>query len=168
MRNSLSVWYWGASPSYYLKRPWKWFKELWYNILNARDRITKGYCFLDWSDFDRWFVQIAPQMLREMADNGCAYPGGEPFETLEKWHEWLNKMADKLNHCDEEWCDDNNVNEYNEAYMKICANYKDLTPEQKETRRKYLEREMELYEERKQLIKEVMTELGEHWGALWD
>jgi len=178
---ALSVWDWSYRPSYYFLRPWKWVKELIVNIKNAHDRMHYGYCCVDWFNFNSWFMTIAPPMLREIADNGYAYPGSEPFETPEKWHDWLRKMADRLEQSTEEWeMDHPELNEYAAEYEKAYKeaerkmgdkdddpnNY--LTTPGKIARRKYLDREEEIMNNRQKLFIDTMTELLEHWWCLWD
>lgn len=75
MKNKLNVWNWGASGRYYITHPWIWFKELWYNITDAYNRMTKGYCAADWMNFDNWFKQVASDMFRDMAMHSHGYPG---------------------------------------------------------------------------------------------
>lgn len=155
---------------HYLTHPLRFFKEVGWNIQSAYKRITKGYADVDWINFSEWFVNIVPQMLREMAMYGHGYPGTEPFETPEKWNSWLHRMADQLTYLQ----DENNGNEYTQAYLdQIMKNpnhslFEDATPEEKEIKDKYLKRSLEVYEEHKQLFQETMKELLEYWECLWD
>ena len=192
MKSVMSVWTWPYRKSYYLKRPWKWFQELWWNIRNAHDRATKGYCYLDWSKFDSWFLTIAPKMLRHIADDGVGYPGVEPFETHEKWEEWLHQMADKLERCIcPELAADGN-NEYEKDFLDMMEKARartmaeltdderqynevnhispaiNFTEEETALKEKYFNRCRELEEERQKLIKETFAELAEHFTRLWD
>lgn len=170
-KSHLSVWYWGATTRYYLRHPLKWFKELFANIRNAHDRITKGYCSIDWYNFDHWFTAVAPEMLRDMADHGFGYPGHDPFETREDWSKWLHKIANQLDRCNEDWCYRNNVNEYQEDYMKIPMRNvisRSFTPEEEELRQKYFMRELDISKENDELIKETLNEMSQYWYDLWD
>lgn len=168
--NNLTVWTWPCAKRYYLLRPWKWFKELWWNIQNAHDRAHKGYCCVDWYNFDTWFKEVASTMLRDMAMHSHGYPGYKPFETPEKWASWLHRMADQLREC----IDEEESNEYYKPYIdKLMESTKgiltgDETPEVKELRENYLKRSLELQAEHKKLFKETMDELIEHWDCLWD
>lgn len=102
---------WNYRLSYYLIHPWKWFKELWVNLKNSWMRATKGYCYTDVWNLDSWFCSVLPPMFRHMADYGLAYPGHEPFETPEKWHQWLYEIADNIENLQyDDWLD--NQNEY--------------------------------------------------------
>ena len=184
MKYNMSVWTWPYPTRYYLLRPWKWVRQLIINKHNAHNRAKKGYCYLDWCDFDNWFIHIAPEMLREIATKGQAYPGQPPFETPEEWHEWLNRMADQLECCTEEWSDENDKNEFEEQFMENAKEAekrvtsddplvspdlsKVLTPAEKIIKTKYFDREHERYQTRMKLFKETMLELIEHWDKLWD
>lgn len=178
MKNNLSVWTWSAGWRYYLRRPWKWFKELYWNVKYAWRRSTKGYCFLDYTNFSEWFCQIAPSMLRDIADKGWGYPGVEPFDEPEKWHDWLHKMADQLEWCSETWREENKINEYYQPYMdeieKTLKEHDSLdwlgysSEKEKELMSKYYDREMELYDESQKKLTETLTEMTEHWWRLWD
>ena len=170
MKNYMNVWYWGAAKRYYLTHPWKWIKELGYNIRNAYHRITKGYCVLDWIDFDMWFKHIAPEMLRDMAMHGHAYPGAEPFDTPEQWRSWLHRMADQIAYCQ----DEDNGNEYAKPYLDELMKsphhnlFEEKTPAEKELFEKYYKRSLEVTDEHKKLFEDTMKEIIEHWDCLWD
>ena len=170
MKNYLSIWQWDYPKTYYLTHPWRWFRELYWNIRNAYCRTTKGYCNIDWMNFDMWFKHIAPQMLRDIAMHGHAYPGSEPFDTPEKWKSWLHRMADQITYCQ----DEDNGNEYAQLYLdELMKNqsrslFNDKTPEEKELFEKYYKRSLEVAEEHKQLFEKTMKELVEHWDCLWD
>jgi len=170
LKDYLNVWTWNLPAKYYLKKPWKWFRELKWNIQNAWQRTTKGYCYLDWANFDMWFKEIAPQMLKEMAVHGHGYPGVSPFETPEDWSSWLRHMANQIEKCQ----DENDGNEYYEPYINsLMKNPKEAlteeeTEEKRELREKYYERWLELTNEHKELFKKTMYEILEHWDYLWD
>lgn len=156
-------------------RPWKWFKELYYNIRNAHDRATKGYCYLNYISFNEWFTQIAPSMLRDIADKGWGYPGVKPFDSPERWHNWLHKTADEIEWCSETWRDENNINEYKQPYeddleKRIQENPKNWlrVNGDKELFDKYYQRDFELHDEGREKIKEALASLAEHWDSLWD
>ena len=162
----LTVWYWSYPKRYYLIRPWKWFRELGWNIRNAWQRTTKGYCYTDWANFDMWFKHIAPKMLRDMAEHGHGYA----FNTPEEWEAWLKRMAEQIEKCQ----DEDYGNEYAKPYIDYLMSYpkivldRERTPEEKELFEKYHKRSLEVMEEQKQLFKETMYEMLEHWECLWD
>lgn len=172
-KNKNNVWYLSYRKRYYLTHPLKLVKELFRNIRYSYNRIVKGYCALDWYDFDTWFVRTIPNMLRDMAEKGHGYPGNEEFDTHEKWKTWLISVGDKIEQCDESWAYSHNMNEYSEKFNKMIENEEkifseDLTEEEKELKKQYINRELELSSERKQMIKDALSELSEHWDHLWD
>ena len=120
-----------------------------------------------------------------MADYGSCYPAVEPFETSEKWHNWLYMIAKRLEECGRNRHDVlEEKNEYSqqmhEALQAAQKRWKenhpdekhtlgqDFTPEEEELRKKYWEREKEIVKDREQFIQETFTELGKHWDCLWD
>ena len=169
-RNYMSVWCWDYPKRYYLTHPWRWFRELGWNIRNAHRRATKGYCDIDWMNFDTWFKHIAPLMLRDMATHGHAYPGSEPFDTPEQWRSWLHRMADQIIKCQDEDYGNEYAKPYLDALMKKNTRLFDFnkTEEDKELFEKYYNRSLEVAKEQKELFKSTMLEMLEHWDCLWD
>ena len=136
-----TAWSFCYSKRHYLTHPWKWFGSLIRNIKDVCMRARYGFTWSDVWNFDQWFLHVAPNMLRHMAAKGSAYPGRPPFETPEKWRDWLNEMAHLLETGTEDWQNDHN--EYYEAYMKdIMANWD--SNKKDEIRKKYFE-EMKFY-----------------------
>ena len=167
MKNELDIFTWDLRPSYYITHPWRWFRELFWNIRAAHNRIHKGYTDTDWMNYDVWFKRIAAQMLREMAMYSHGYPGSEPFDTPEKWSSWLHRMSDQLSKC----ADEDIGNEYCEPYINslMSRNHgEENTDEERELHDKYIARFEELQIEKRKLFKETMDELIEHWDCLWD
>ena len=113
--NKYSVWYMPYNKRYLLTHPWQWFKCAWLCIRDAWRRPVYGWTYGDVWDWDSWFMHVAPEMLRYMADHGSAYPGHPPFETPEKWHEWLHNIADMIETGREDWQDEHN--EYYKEYI---------------------------------------------------
>ena len=173
-KKEMSVWYMPMPKRYYLTHPKEFFRGVKRSFVFAHQRRTKGYCDGDWWSMDEWFRCVVPMMLRDMAEKGMAYPGKEPFETEEKWHDWLYKMADNL----EKSAEDYEVkNEYEEQWHRICQAKKEYgeefvderwTAQEKIIRNKYLNRVQEIHEEKHKLFKDTMAELVEHWECLWD
>ena len=113
-----NVFSWPYSRIYYLTHPWKWFAQLWKNLKCGWQRATKGYCDYDVWNMDSWLLELLPPMLRELANDPVgAYPGVEPFETPEKWHYWLLKMAVRFLELQDDWTESRN--EYDEEYMRL-------------------------------------------------
>ena len=175
---NLNVFRWAWQPRYYLIKPWKWIKELFSNIRAAWMRAIKGYCYMDVWNWDDWFCSVVPPMLRAMADKGMAYPGSDPFDTPEKWHDWLYEMAHLIETADETWQDEHN--EYYEEYMKhIMDDWKPMIPDENgiyhhtpkepsEIHKKFMERSKELAKEGEDNVRRALTLIGEHFYSIWD
>lgn len=179
---NLNVFRWDWRPRYYLTKPWKWIKELFSNICAAWMRAIKGYCYTDVWNWDDWFCSIVPSMLRAMADKGMAYPGGKPFDTPEKWHDWLYKMAriiERLQY--DNWLEDQN--EYSKDYEKTFEDdaYEEEHPDgpfltttygsslsKEEIRKKYYERCAEIHKTRQQVLEDFGKSFFKFFDCLWD
>jgi hypothetical protein len=161
---NLNVFNWSYSKRYYLTHPWKWFKELWYNIKAAYRRVKYGWCYCDVWNWDDWFCSVVPPMLRHMADHGSAYPGHPPFETPEKWHDWLHEMAHLIETADETWQDEHN--EYHEEYMEHIMD--DWNKEPSELSKNYMKRSQELAKEGEDNVRRALENLGQFFYSLWD
>lgn len=179
---NLNVFQWPYSKRYYLTHPWKWFSQLCGNIKGAYRRIRYGWSYCDVWNWDSWFCSVVPPMLRHMADYGMAYPGGEPFETPEKWHDWLYKMANIIERLQyDDWMED--CNEYSKDYEKTFEDdlyekehpngpfltttfYSSSTKE--EIREQYYKRCEEIHKTREQVLKNFGEEFFKHFDCLWD
>lgn len=163
---NLNVFQWSYRKRYYFKHPIKWFKELLSNIRAVYRRARYGYCYSDVWDFNDWFCSVIPPMLRYMADKGMAYPGSEPFDTPEKWHDWLYKTANTLERLDyDDWMENNNEysKEYNESFENDWHSER-----QEEIRKKYYERCKEIHKMRPQVLENFGKEFFKHFDCLWD
>ena len=177
-----NVFKWGYSRKWYLTHPWKWVKELFRNIKFAWQRATRGYCDGDVWSIDSWLLALLPDMLRDLANDAVgAYPGYEPFETPEKWRNWLLKMAVRFLELQDDWSETRN--EYENEYFKlidegrviekrqdgtVCCNFIFKDEEYtKELRQKWLSRIKELRQEQDAATIAAFSELAEHFYALW-
>ena len=163
---------------YYLTKPWRFFRELYYSFKYAWQRATKGYSYYDSMDMDDFLLHVIPGMLRDIA-NGDSFPGIEPFETYEKWQDYCNSLADVFESLQEEnWSEGRN-----EWQDKFDAAFATLHPplhpnitttieyvpteEANKICKMYFEREKELAAERQKLIEDTFTELGRNLTKLW-
>ena len=171
---SLNVMNWFYTKKYYLTHPWKWFSELFQNLREAYRRVKYGWAYQDCWNMNTWMLEILPPMLRHMADHGCGYPGTEPFETPEKWNDWLHSMADVLESLQEDnW---ESQNEYKEDYFQSLEwehdsnnNITMTNGQDHETIAElYYMRMKELNEEWKKLLENTFMELAKHFDCLWD
>ena len=159
---------------WYLLHPWHWFSDAWYNAKCAWQRATRGYCDMDWFNMDTWMLEILPPMLRKMA-NGSAYPGHEPFDTPEKWENWLKSMADVLESVQEENWD--GQNEYYHDWIASSEHRWNFTStwtttytdeDRERIKEKYFVREQELRTQRLALIEDCFKQLAQNIDSLWD
>ena len=158
--NKYSVWYMPYNKRYLITHPWQWVRCAYRNIRDAWRRSVYGWTYGDVWDWDNWFTHVVPDMLRHMADKGSAYPGIEPFDTPEKWHDWLQHMAYLIETANEEWQD-----EHNEFYRDYMDH---IWENDKERFNKYFERAKELCESGQKNVTQAMKEMGEHFHCLWD
>lgn len=158
---------------YYLTHPWKFFKHCWQNLKDAWWRVTKGYAPRDVWDLNDWFLAIMPEMLRMLANDSVGvYPGVEPFETSDKWQDWLHSVADAFDGCTEEYID--SKNEYHDEYFDTLMNRRhditttwDSAADLRELTQLYRLREDELWEQRKVLLNDTFREFATHFDYLW-
>lgn len=160
---------------YYLTKPERFFRELYYSFKYAWQRAVKGYSFYDSMDMDDFLLHVIPGMLRDIA-NGDAYPGVAPFDTYEKWQDYCNSLADVFESLQEEnWSEGRN--EWQEEFEKAheirhpnpnLTTTTDMTIEEAdEICKMYFEREKELVEERQKLIENTFMELGRNLTKFW-
>lgn len=176
--NKYSVWYMPYNKRYLITHPWKWFGCAWRNIRDAWRRSVYGWTYGDVWDWYNWFLHTTPDMLRYMADHGMAFPGHEPFDTPEKWHDWLHEMADLLDTGREDWQEEHN--EYYEEYMSKLVDkwqpwepdengmYHTPAPKRTELDDKYFARMAELDKQGEANVRRAMALLGEHLYSIWD
>ena len=109
-----------------------------------------------------------------MADEGCAYPGVEPFETSEQWHDWLHSTADVLESLQEDnWY---SQNEYEEDFHQLSYWHHGINSnitwtngqDYEALRELYFIRLNELSDERQKLIENTFLELAKYFTMLWD
>lgn len=176
-KNPNSVFGFPYNKKYYLTHPHKWLKQLGRNLRAAWMRCTKGWCYYDVWDWDMWFMTTVPPMFRHLAKYGHGYPGFEPFETPEKWQNWLNEIADQIESCTEEAQANNN--EYYEEYMKhIMDRWEPFKDENgvvhlphhglTELDEKYFARAKELGAKADEDIKDALNQIGENFTRIWD
>lgn len=174
--NKLSLWKLSYRTSYYWTHPWKWVKDIYWNVRNFIHRGRYGFAYSDVWGWYYWWPTVGAEALRYMAEHHAGYPGHEPWETPEIWKAYLLEMADKLDWCVES-CDispdfHNEKNEYFTAYSSIARSIFDRTyrdePETQELSRKYWCREEELSKEDDEERIRIFKEIGEHLGRFWD
>ena len=158
MHNKMNVLFnYPYRPQYYLTHPHIFFRHLKYNIRDAWQRITRGYCDSDVFNMDYWFLDIMPPMLRQIAQSEAYIILGEDG-TREDWCNWLYDLAQRM-----ERCHPNNTDDRNE----FAAEYNSGERVPNELIDKYLDRENEILAENSEEIKRILNDMGEHFFALW-
>jgi len=163
-------------PSYYIKHPLHFFRELRNNIRYTWQRVTKGYSYYDSMDMDEFLLHIIPGMLRDIA-NADGYPGTEPFDTYEKFSNYCNSLADIFESLQQEKWNKECFNEWQEEFDKayevlhqhdnITMSY-DMTEERaREICKMYLKREKEFSIERDKLLQNAYASLSKYYNFLW-
>lgn len=148
-------------PTYYWTHPHLFIKDIWRNIKNMRMRISRGWCWQDLWNMNDWLLEILPDMLRTLANKASGYPGSPPFDTEEKWRDWLTDLAWRF-----EYCQEDKVlarNEYAKEYYKP---FPSLPVD--EVRELYFKENERLFAERQRMLKQAFNELSEHIDNLWD
>lgn len=178
--NNLNVLKYSCRPRYYLTHPWAFFKETGQNLRAAWWRITRGYAPQDVWSWDAWFLEVTPPMFRHLAKYSCGYPGFEPFETPEKWQDWLNSVADVLESLQEEnW---ESRNEFAEEFYQLSKWNRNLQKDENdfvhvtwsnegnydEIKELYFIRQQELNEEWQKLIEDTFKQLSINFAKIWD
>lgn len=181
MKNYNNVWHFACSKRYYLTHPWKWIKEIGYNIRAAWQRATRGWTYIDVWNMDTWFLHTIPPMLHYLAENGHTYPDYPPFDGEngpERWKDWLIETADLLETGLEDW--QNEHNEYYEEYMEHLMDkwepptkdengfYVYKSRESTELDKKYYARAEELATQGEKNVRIALARIAENFYSLWD
>ena len=81
----------GYSKSYCLLHPGVVIAHKFKDILCAWQRATKGYCYRDVWNIDKWFLKTVPQMLDDLIKIHSGHPSGM---TDEETTEFVNPYAE--------------------------------------------------------------------------
>lgn len=172
-----ALWDFPYTKLYYFKHPLKWLKDAKTNIKNAWHRATRGWCWSDAAEMDEFLLHLIPPMLQAIGED-IAYPGTEPFETLEKWQEWCNNLAKLFESLWEENWENSSRNEWREKWETVLEEDYNINPnftrtssytkeECDEIRCNYWKKEKELWDEREKLVQKAYMELAKYHGYLW-
>lgn len=136
----------------------------------AYQRITRGYCDIDWYDMNTHLSKLIAQMLRKMAQDSMGYPGNEEFPSYESWADYLNETASLL-----EYSNSDLPNEYEEAWLKTWENKdflktinEEQSPEDKEITQKYLDKEVANDKLKEKALMDALDRLKHIFPSLWD
>lgn len=155
-------------------RPWKYPANWWDNVKQfirnvkyAWQRVTCGYCDRDVWGLCDYYLDIFHFTLRDLALHHYGYPGTEPFDTDDKWKDYLMDISWKFyqaNECHnafprpmyEKWAED------------IMKHPEDLLNYQSPYSKEMMEEDAENWYKRKAAFDEAWKMLGEHFWSLWD
>ena len=131
---------------YFIYHPLRYFNDIYYAIKWSFQRVFRGYCDCDWFNFNNWFQEIVPSMLRNMI-NGA----GHPFDMeYEDWNVYLAEMAQHIENTFEDIGD--SMNQY------------DIHNDTK----KWMERSIEIGKWQEKEIHEGLRMLADRFFDLWD
>ena len=179
--NYNNVWHFAYGKRYYLTHPWKWIKEVGYNIRAAWQRMVRGWTYTDVWNMDTWFLHTIPPMLRYLAEHGCSYPGRPPFDGEygpQRWKDWLLETADLLDSGREDWQEEHN--QYYDEYIKhLMDDWEPPTKDENgflvhqpreftEHEKKYFARARELSEQGEKNVRIALGRIGEWFYSLWN
>lgn len=155
-------------------RPWKYPKnwlnnieQFFYNTKCAWQRVTKGYCDRDVWELDTHLLNLLHFTIRDLALHHYGYPGIEPFDTDEKWKDYLMDLSLKFYQVNEahdvyphpmydKWCED--IHKHPEDLLNYQSPY---------SHEMFVEMQ-ELNEKRMAVFKDAWQQLGEHFFKMWD
>ena len=178
------MWTFPYRKSYYLTHPWKWWHDFYWSIRNFIHRGRYGFAYSDVWNWYWWWATAGAEALRYLAKHHKGYPAYKPWETPEKWTEYLNDLADKL-----DWCVEANELGYHEdlnpfeaarkAVLARCTVHgKDengyyftrleTTPEDEDVLNMWRSMEEDLTQEDIKKTAEIFTEIGRNLGRFWD
>lgn len=63
---------------------------------SVKQRMRFGVADCDTWNFDVYLIKVTVRGLRQLADHLTGYPGYPPFDTEEKWRNYLLNLADKF------------------------------------------------------------------------
>jgi hypothetical protein len=151
-------------------------------LKHAKQRIQKGYSYRDIYSIDDWFLEIMPQMLEELASvKRLGVPIWEWNKVKEankdlsddevsliaetSWRSMLRTMAEHLREGKEP------TKEKNEYDSKMFWNWDTINEppkeEEKETRDKWMARELEIEQYRQDQLKKGLKMFCENLERLW-
>ena len=175
-KNDLSVWTYPYTKRYYLTHPWKWLHDTYWNFRNFIHRGKYGFAYVDVWEWSTWWPKVGAAAMRYLSEHGSGYPSVEPWDTPEKWKDYLNKLADLLDWSadSQDICYTDDLNEYNKEMEEMLdrtrrsktgedgtiIDYCDMKVKDKIIRDKYYAREKELQDEFDKHRAEIFEEIG--------
>ena len=178
MKNELNLFTNGYMP-WYPRNWWSNIKYFFRAIKWGWQRAIRGYSDYDTWDLDIYYSRMMIASLSQFRAETMGYPGY--MENIEEWYEILDKiiLLLKQSNEDEPLEEKNELAEWYEEYvmtkpfnLTVVDKVGQITQrkEDEETKakiQKYYKREEELYEIRKQKLKEAFELMAEYFGHLW-
>ena len=147
----------GCGWHFILRHPLKFSRYVLKDIKFGWQRVTRGWADCDVWNMDSWFLAIAPEMLRALADRTDAYPS-QGFKTWDEWIRFLRNLADKFESCQEKKQEERN--EWFESYIHGKGKDKELAE-------RYFARAEAIAQESNETLCEAMVQFYEHFHSLW-
>ena len=154
---------------YYIRHPIKWWRHTKGIVRAVWRRATKGWCYNDVWNFDRWFLDVVPEMLNFLAEHHHICEKGN-FHSPEEWSKHLHNIAALLENAREDKAE--TLNEYtflfHDAMRKQRAG---LCSEEtvKTISQKYLAREKQISDQQDEWIVLALEALAKTpLKAIWD
>lgn len=152
---------------YYIKRPWKFFREIKIAVRNYWHRARCGYAWVDLWNMDNYLGQLIPNMLRELSKRACGYPGTEEYPTPEVYQEYLELLATLFENL--------NIDEFDPEYEEVGRKLLEMKEPDNFISKQLLDGAKDAVRENPKywstpLMKYVYQKLGEAAakGLLWD
>lgn len=136
----------------------------------AYQRITRGFCDLDYWDLDHYLAELMAQSIKVLADETHGFPGTEEFPTYESWRDYLYEIVKKLRFS----LNEDMYNQYEESWLKTFEGkeleniFNNRTPEEKEITDKYLAEENKNNTLKDKALHEALDMIIHVWSSLWD
>lgn len=132
----------------------------------AYQRVTRGFCDLDWWDLDHYYLELLHSTLKHFAENTISYPMDC---TSEEWPEKVKTLSDKFAYLLQ---DNDEENEYAAGYMEYLENIHFLddtkTRNQYENFQEYCERDIAISKKKQDLLTQALKDLAQLMPDLWD
>lgn len=80
-------------PSYYLRHPLVFLREIKILVANAYHRMRYGFAWVDLWNMDDYLGQLIPNMLKELANRSSGYPCTDEFPDPETYKVYLRALA---------------------------------------------------------------------------
>ena len=159
------------NPYFSWKYPECWLKNIrmfFRSFKYAYQRITQGYAYCDTWDLDDYYTHLFVDSLTTFSKHMNGWPQSNEFPEFEDYQKYIDKMTYLFNQSIEG--NEEIKNEYEEEYYHQILDKPinaELTPEEIKLTHKYLKREDELYQYRKNCRNEAFDMMKHVFDSLW-